>query len=61
MYIVEVTKRPLGGTPHSLPHCHAPLSTHGLLGDLQPISTEDVIYVVVANHNLHTWTATHAA
>ena len=54
MYIVEVTKCPLAGTPRQLPHCHRPLSTHGPLDDIPPLSTEAVIYGVVVDHNLHT-------
>ena len=47
-------KCPLGGTPRQLPHCHGPLSTHGPLGDIPPLSTEAVIYGVIVNHDLHT-------
>ena len=54
MYIVEVTKCPLAGTPRQLPHYHGPLSTHGPLGDIATLSTEAVVYGVVVNHNLHT-------
>ena len=61
MYIVEVTKCPLAGTPRPLPHSHGPLSTHGALGDILAVSTEAVIYGVVVNHNLHTSTATREA
>ena len=54
MYIVEVTKCPLACMPRQLPHCHGPLSKHGPLGDIPPLSSEAVIYDVVVNHNLHT-------
>ena len=47
MYIVEVTKWPLAGTPRQLPHCHGSLSTHGPLGDILPLLAEAVIYGVV--------------
>ena len=54
MYIVEVTKCPLAGTPRQLLHCHRPLHTHGPLGAIPSLPTEAVIYGVVVNHNLHT-------
>ena len=44
MHIVEVTKCPFAGTLRQLPHCHGPLSTHGPLGDIPPLSMEAVIY-----------------
>ena len=54
MCIAEVTKCPLAGMPHQLPHCQRPLSTHGPLGDIPPLSTEAVIHGVGVNHNPHT-------
>ena len=38
MYIVEVTKCPITGSPHQFLHCHGPLSVHGALSDIPPLS-----------------------
>ena len=54
IYIVEVTKCPLAGPGSQLPHGHRPLSVHGPLVDIRPLSTEAAIYGVVVDHNLHT-------
>ena len=54
MYIVEVTKCRVAGTPRQLPCRHGPLSTHGPFGDIRALSKEAVIYGAVVNHNLHT-------
>ena len=53
IYIVEITKYAMAGPGSQLPHSHRPLSTHGPLGDIPPLSTEAVIYGVVVDHNLH--------
>ena len=54
MYIVEVTRCPIAGTPGHLPHCPDPLSTHDPFDDIPPLSTQAVIYGVVVNDNLYT-------
>ena len=61
MYIVEVTKCPLVGPASQLQHIHGPLSTHGPLGDIPPLSAKAVIYGVVVNHKGHTEAAVQEA
>ena len=54
MYIVEVTKVPLAGSPSQLLYGHWALPTHGPLCDAPALRTEAVVYGVVVNDNLHT-------